>query len=150
MNRQTYPGRSAIEQRRANVACKMFGEGWGATPGWRKVWEANATADMVGYFNGEPEPNRGRDAFIRFQQELFEGFPDLKTEVIAVIVEDDKVVVQSVLDGLQTGPFLGVPPSNNRVRVPDVTVFGFEGEKIREVRYFTDLLRVMSAIGALP
>jgi steroid delta-isomerase-like uncharacterized protein len=141
--------RSQAEQCRAEVACMMFTEGWGANPGWQAVWEAHAVDDLVGYFHGDPEPNRGRDAFIAFQSVLFEGFPDLQTEIKTVTVEKETVIVQSVLTGAHTGTFLGVPPSGQTVHVPDVTIFRFEGQKICEVRYFTDLLRVMQTIGAV-
>lgn len=141
--------RSSAEQRRVEIACMMFLEGWGANKGWQAVWKEHATREMVGYFHGDPEPNRGRDAFVSFQSMLFEGFPNLKTDITSVTVEDDTVVVQSVLAGVQSGPFLGYPASHKNVHVPDVTIFRFEGDKICEVRYFTDLLRVMRTIGAV-
>lgn len=141
--------RSAREQRLVETACRMFDAGWGARPAWQDVWRAHAAPDMIGYFNGQPDPNVGIDAFIAFQEELFEGFPDLTTDITDVLAEGDRVVVQSVLDGVQSGRFLGAPPSHARVVVPDVTIFRFAGEKIGEVRYFTDLLAVMTAIGAV-
>lgn len=131
------------------MACGMFRDGWGANPGWQAVWEAHAAPDMIGFFNGQPEPNRGRKAFIAFQEALFEGFSDLSTDVTGVTVERETVVVQSVLDGVQNGMFLGVPPSGKHVHVPDVTIFRFTEETICEVRYFTDLLLVMKTIGAV-
>ncbi|MEM1065475.1 MAG: ester cyclase [Pseudomonadota bacterium] len=140
--------RTPSEQRRVDVAKKMFDEGWGANTGWQSVWKNHATDDMIGYFHGNPEPNKGRTAFVAFQSMLFDGFPNLKTEVRSVTAEGDTVVIQSRLTGKQTGEFLGVPPSNNEVDVPDVTIFRFEQDKICEVRYFTDLLRVMQTIGA--
>lgn len=140
--------RTEIETTRAQVACMMFDEGWGANKGWRDIWDAHATEDMVGYFHGDPEPNRGRQAYLTFQSALFEGFPDLQTHITSVTVEGDTVVVQSRLTGEHTGPFLGIPASHGAVNVPDVTIFRFANEKICEVRYFTDLLRVMQTIGA--
>ncbi len=142
-------GRSAQEESHASIACMMFDKGWGATPGWQEVWREHATPDMVGYFHGEPVPNAGIDAFLAFQEALFAGFPALTTTVTGVTVEGDTVIVQSLLEGRQTGSFLGAPASNAEVRVPDVTIFRFEGGRICEVRYFTDLLMVMSTIGAV-
>ena len=52
------------------------------------------------------------------------------------------------LAGSQDGVFLGVPPSGNAVDVPDITLFRFADGKVIEQHYFTDLLAVMSAIGA--
>lgn len=142
-------GRSPEESRHVETALKMFNDGWGTAPSWQDVWRAHSAADMVGYFNGEPEPSVGLDSFLTFQEGLFEGFPDIKTRVTAVTAEGETVVVQSMLEGVQSGPFLGVPPSNNRVEVPDVTIFRFADGKIREVRYFTDLLAVMTTVGAV-
>jgi predicted ester cyclase len=141
--------RSEIELLRVDIAQMMFREGWGANAGWQDVWKAHATEDMVGYFHGDPNPNQGRVAFLAFQAALFEGFPKLETHITATIVEGDTVIVQSLLSGAHTGDFLGIPASHKDVAVPDVTIFRFEGDKISEVRYFTDLLRVMQTIGAV-
>ncbi|MGL4237163.1 ester cyclase [Tabrizicola sp.] len=141
--------RTPVERQNAETVLKMFGEGWGTSPGWQNVWRAHADSDMVAYFNGEAEPSRGLQQFLLFQEGLFAGFPTIETTVTDVTVETDTVIVQSLLEGTHDGEFLGIPASGARVQVPDVTVFRLKHGRIVEVRYFTDLLAVMTAIGGL-
>jgi predicted ester cyclase len=127
----------------------MFNDGWGTSPGWQDVWRKHAANDMVAVFNGDPEPSKGLEQFLSFQEGLFVGFPTITTAVTDVIVEADTVIVQSSLDGIHDGVFLGIPASHARVQLPDITVFRFKNNKIAETRYFIDLLAVMTIIGGL-
>jgi steroid delta-isomerase-like uncharacterized protein len=140
-------GRSPNEAQNVKTALMMFAEGWGATPGWQDVWRAHAADNLISFFNCNPEPHKDLEQFLTFQEELFGGFPKLRTYVTDVTAEAGTVIVQSMLDGTHDGEFLGVPPSGARVQVPDVTVFRLNNGKIVEVRYFTDLLAVMTMIG---
>ncbi len=140
-------GRSPDEEHNVETVLKMYADGWGATPGWQNVWRRHAVDDMVSFFNGNPEPTKNLEQFLAFQEGLFGGFPTLRTQVTDVTVEASIVIVQSKLDGAHDGEFLGVPPSGARVTVPDITVFRLESGKIVEMKYFTDLLAVMTAIG---
>jgi steroid delta-isomerase-like uncharacterized protein len=141
--------RTPLERQNVETALKMFAEGWGASPGWQNVWRSHADGAMTAYFNGEPEPSKGLEQFLSFQEGLFAGFPAIKTSVTDVIVESDTVIVQSVLDGTHDGEFLGIPASGRNVQMPDVTIFRLKDGKIVEVRYFTDLLAVIKIIGGL-
>jgi steroid delta-isomerase-like uncharacterized protein len=141
------PGRSPHEQQNVKTALMMFAEGWGAIPGWQDVWRAHAAGNMMSFFNGNPDPQKDLEQFLTFQAELFGGFPTLQTQVTDVTAEADTVVVQSMLEGTHDGEFLGVPASGARVKIPDVTIFRLKNNKIVEVKYFTDLLIVMTMIG---
>jgi steroid delta-isomerase-like uncharacterized protein len=140
-------GRSPNEEQNVETVLKMFADGWGAAPGWQDVWRAHAAENMISFFNGNPEPHKDLEQFLTFQEGLFGGFPTLRTQVTDVTAEADTVIVQSMLDGTHDGEFLGVPASGARVQVPDVTVFNLNNGKIVEVKYFTDLLAVMTMIG---
>ncbi|MEM9797509.1 MAG: ester cyclase [Pseudomonadota bacterium] len=143
-------GRSQIERRNVATALTLFGQGWGARPGWEDVWKRVFDPDIVSRFHAFP-PIRGLEAAMAFNADLFAGFPDLKVAITSVTAESDTVVVQSRLTGRHEGAFLNVSASGASVDVPDVTIlrFGADG-RILESRYFTDLLAVMTTIGAVP
>ncbi len=141
--------RTSAEKDNITVVLEMFDAGWGANEGWQEVWGEHVAADVITYFHSHP-PMKGRDAAIAFNAELFAGFPTLAMEVVSVVAEGDTVIVRGQLNGTQDGPFLGVPASGAAVDVPDVTMFRLNDGKIVENRYFTDLLAVMTAIGAVP
>ncbi|WP_299971039.1 ester cyclase [uncultured Roseobacter sp.] len=142
------PHRTPKEQANVTTVLKMFDDGWGANAGWEDVWRANAAPNVRTYFHSHP-PMEGLEAAIEFNAELFKGFPRLEMTVENTIAKEDAVIVRGRLVGSQDGPFLGAPASGAAVDVPDVTLFRLEDGKIVESRYFTDLLAVMIAIGAV-
>ena len=139
--------RTPSEIRNVDTVVRLFTEGWGATPGWEEVWRETMAADFRFFFHSHP-PREGLEEGLAFNRALFDGFPDLAVEIEEIVAEDDVVVVRARLAGSQDGVFLGVPPSGNAVDVPDITLFRFADGKVVEQHYFTDLLAVMSAIGA--
>lgn len=141
-------GRAATEAANVKTVLRMFAEGWGANEGWETVWRENLSPGFLSYFHSRP-PIEGIEPAIAFNRELFVGFPELRMTVEDVVAEGDNVIVRGRLSGSNDGPFLGAPPSGADVLVPDVTIFRLEGGKIVEMRYFTDLLAVMTTIGAV-
>ncbi len=49
------------------------------------------------------------------------AFPDLKIVVEGLIAEGDTVAARSYLTGTHGGPFLGIAPTGNSVRMPSLT-----------------------------
>ncbi|WP_166486080.1 ester cyclase [Jannaschia sp. CCS1] len=141
--------RSPIETQNVETVLRLFDEGWGAQDGWRDVWRETMTPGFRSIFHSN-QAVEGIEQAIAFNAVLFEGFPRLEVVVENVTVEGDNVVVQARLTGAQDGPFLGVPPSGQMVDVPDVTLFTLADGQVIEMRYFTDLLAVMTAISAPP
>ena len=141
--------RTANEKQNVDVVLEMFGPGWGANKGWEDVWRKNTAPNFVSYFHAFP-PTEGVEAAIEFNRDLFVGFPDLVARVDHVTAEGDSVVIRGNLQGRHTGAFLGVPGSDAEINVPDVTLFRLKDGQIVEMRYFTDLLTTMTAMGAIP
>ncbi|MEM9013152.1 MAG: ester cyclase [Pseudomonadota bacterium] len=141
--------RTAAEQRNVEMVLQLFDEGWGASEGWEAVWRETMSPDFAYFFHSQP-PQEGLEEAITFNRALFAGFPKLDVSVEEVVAEGDLVVVRSRLTGANDGVFLGAPPSGEIVDVPDLTLFRVHDGQIVEQRYFTDLLAVMTAIGALP
>lgn len=140
--------RTPTEEANVATVLRLLGDGWGANAGWEDVWRANVAPNVRTFFHSHP-PMDGLDAAIAFNRELFDGFPTLNMDVEKVTAEGDTVIVRGHLTGAQDGPFLGAPASGAALDVPDVTMFRLADGKIVESRYFTDLLAVMTAIGAV-
>ena len=141
--------RTETESRNVRLALDMFDAGWGANEGWEDVWRANLAPRFTSRFHAFA-PIVGIENAIAFNRDLFTGFPNLEVTVEHVTAEGDSVVVRGRLEGEHEGPFLGAPASGAAVDVPDVTLFRVEDAAITEMRYFTDLIAVMTATGAIP
>lgn len=141
--------RTVAEERNVETVMQLFKDGWGARRGWEEVWRSNMSPDFRSFFHAFP-PTEGVEAAIAFNRDLFVGFPNLQMDVQDVVAEENSVVVRGRLTGQHDGSFLGVPATGASVDVPDVTLFRLTDSKVIEMRYFTDLLAVMTAIGAVP
>jgi predicted ester cyclase len=132
------------------IALRFSQEGWGTNPDWRKIWDEVLTPDVIQHFNSTPEPIVGLEANKEFNDSLFQGFPDIKQTIEDVVVEGDKVVLRTTIEGTHTGEFLGIPPTGKSVKVNDFTLLRLENSLIAEWWYECNLLEVMKQLGLMP
>jgi steroid delta-isomerase-like uncharacterized protein len=105
------------------------------------------TADFI-----EHNPNlpRGRDGRKEFAAAVQAGFSDYRGEIVEILAEGDKVVVRTQWSGTQDGPFLGLPPSGNKVRFATADFFRIADGKIAEHWDVVDSLPRAVALGLVP
>jgi predicted ester cyclase len=132
------------------IALRYAQEGWGTQSNWEAVWDELVASDVVLHFNSFPEPIVGLEANKEFSKGLFEGFPAIKNTIEDVVAEGDRVIIRSTLEGKQTGPFLGMPATDKRVKMNDFTLYKISGGKISEMWYETNLLSLMQQLGLAP
>ncbi|HVK03475.1 MAG TPA: ester cyclase [Armatimonadaceae bacterium] len=95
-----------------------------------------------------PEPIRGKDGMRGFVTGLRTGFPDIKFTVEREIAEGDKAAARWFIEGTHNGPFLGMPPTGNRIKDQGVDIFVFQGGKIAEIWVNENDLGLMKQLGA--
>ena len=134
----------SIEQNK-QIALRFCQEGFGNLA----VWDEVVAADFVYHFCNL-ETITGLDAAKKFEQSLFDGFPNLQRQIEDVVAEGNNVVIRSILRGEQTGMFLEMPPTNKSVRVIDLVLMKIEGGKIVELWYELNQLAVMQQLGIAP
>ena len=78
------------------------------------------------------EDVRGLQAFKQLCGTFFRAFPDFETELLDVIVGEDRVVARYVEGGTFSAEFLGFPPSGTEVRWPGIGIYRIEDGKIAE------------------
>ena len=59
------------------------------------------------------------------------GFSDYRGDIVEILAEGDKVAVRTQWSGTQDGPFLGLPPSGNKVRFATADFFRIANGKDR-------------------
>ncbi len=148
--------KSLTEQNRAmtksskGIALQFAKEGWGTQPAWAETWDALVSPDLIYHFNSAAEPIVGLEENKAFNASLFQGFPDIRQSIEDILVEGDKVVYRSTLQGTNTGEFLGTPPTDKPVKVNDFTLLKISDGKIVEMWYECNLLEVMQQMGLIP
>lgn len=100
----------------------------------------------------EHNPNlpQGRDGRKQFAAAVQAGFSDYRGEIVEILAEGDKVVVRIQWSGTQDGPFLGLPPSGNKVRFSTADFFRVVDGKLAEHWDVVDSLSRAIALGLVP
>lgn len=82
--------------------------------------------------------------------EFFAAFPDALAAVKVMLAEGDKVAFQVTWSGTQTGKFMGVAPTGNKVEMTNTDIFRIAEGKVVEGWATFDMLSLMQQIGAIP
>jgi steroid delta-isomerase-like uncharacterized protein len=79
------------------------------------------------------------------------AFPDLKGTIENIFHQDDMVMAEIRWEGTHNGtlkgPYGEFPPTGKKGVVKSVELFHFEGDKIREVRHYFDMMTLLHQIG---
>ena len=87
-----------------------------------------------------------------FYDVLWRAFPDSQLVIDDIIVEGDKAACRYTFTGTQKGEFMGIPPTEKRVKVNGMTIFHFDqsSNKCIERWNMPDMMGLMQQIGAIP
>jgi steroid delta-isomerase-like uncharacterized protein len=96
------------------------------------------------------EPSDGEEAVRELLQGLTHGLPDLYTETVRLRHLDDGVLVEGIITGTHDGEWAGIQPSGNRVNVPLVGIFEFDGDRLLCEKVYLDMVTVLTQMGVLP
>jgi len=94
----------------------------------------------------------GADAIIEALQGWKAAMPDVKGTVTSAVEDGQRVVLEVVWEGTQTGEMVTeqgtIPPSGKRQTTPAAFLFEFQGGKLKESRHYFDMLTFLKQIGA--
>lgn len=101
-------------------------------------------------YTPSPGVSPDREGFRQDLVALRTAFPDLRTEEVAVLAEDDRVVYHGSLSGTHSGPFMGMPPTEKRFRIAEMHIVRVVDGQFREHWGVFDALGMMQQLGAIP
>jgi len=122
---------------------------------FEEVWNEGDEAAIDRYIAADAAGNdatfgAGREAFRAQWRKWRAAFTDLHFEVEEVIAEPDTVVTRWTLSGIQTGEFLGIPPTGRAVSVQGMSLDHIAGGQIVSGFDAWDELGLRRQLGALP
>lgn len=107
------------------------------------VWHGGADPGGLGDVHGL---ERFKDAVGTF----FTGFPDLKVEILDMLVEGNRAAVRFRETGTHNGPFVGIEPTGNAVEFSGMGIYRAEDGKLVEEWFVDDSRAIFEQIGAIP
>jgi predicted ester cyclase len=78
------------------------------------------------------------------------GLSDARMTIEDVIAEGDKVAVRLTSHAVQTGPFMGLPPSGKPYTIEEIHIFQIRDGKVTEHWHQGDFMGMLTQLGAMP
>jgi steroid delta-isomerase-like uncharacterized protein len=78
------------------------------------------------------------------------AIPDLKFEVQQIGVRLNEVVLEGIFKGVHKYPVMDLPATDREVKCDACLIFNFVGEKIKELRFYSDQFTLLREIGVIP
>lgn len=104
--------------------------------------------DLVAHYPGMPPINV--EMHRQFGLASFDAFPDLKRPVEDLVAEGDKVVARWTSTGTNQGSWMGIPPTGKSAVTSGITIFRIKDGKIVEEWIESDVIGLMTQLGAIP
>ena len=116
--------------------------------------ELDKLDDMVveDYVEHQPIPGQpeGREGLKWAYRAFNEPFPDLVFDFADVLAEDDLIVGRGIGEGHNTGSFMGIPATGNKVKWTGTRLFRLKDGKLVEGWINLDMLGLMQQLGVIP
>lgn len=108
------------------------------------------TPDFKINLAGVPYEMRGPETWRLGVDVLHAAFPDAVASVEDIFASQDRVAVRMRITGTHRGSFQGVPPSGAPIDYVSNEIYRISDGKIAEEWICSDMLTLMTQIGALP
>lgn len=99
-------------------------------------------------YDGDLGTPYSRDEYIGFMQGMKGAMSDMTMEFTHVVAQNGLVSVRFITRARQTGGFMGAPASNKNLEIRGIFVRRVENGKVMEEFQATDLLWMMTQMGA--
>ena len=104
------------------------------------------------YLEHDPFPGQGDGrADLRARVELIlAAMKPLRFEIQDLVAEGDRVVVRWVQQGVQSGNFMGIPPTGSEYTMAGIDVHRLRDGRMAEHWHVVDLFALLQQLGAIP
>jgi steroid delta-isomerase-like uncharacterized protein len=96
------------------------------------------------------EPLRGHAGYREFAERVRGGFPDVEITIHDVVLDGGVAVGRMTIEGTQTRPYIGIPPTGRRVKITQIVWGRFEDDRIAEAWQELDAMGLLQTLGAVP
>jgi steroid delta-isomerase-like uncharacterized protein len=107
-------------------------------------------ADDWQYIPALSHDQSGPDQLIPAFRNMAIGLPDMKIELLDVLISDDRVAVRASVSGTQTGPIMGVAATSKPVQFAIHAFHEVKNGKITRTWHLEDWLSMFRQIGEMP
>ena len=91
---------------------------------------------------------KGRDAFVGQVTGFGKLIPDLKWDILDVLVAGDRIIVRSQASGTPVAPFFGVPPSGKSFKIMAIDIHTIKDGKALTAHHVEDWASALRQLSA--
>ena len=114
------------------------------------VLDEVVSTDYVGHLPTPPSAPSGREGLRWLIQMYRTAFPDIHVQVDDQIADGEKVLNRVTIQGTHQGQFMGIAPTNKKVKVGALVVTRFKDGQNVEGWAELDRLGLMQQLGVVP
>jgi len=97
-----------------------------------------------------PGMTSDRDGYKKAVAMQFAAFPDLRVTIDDMIAEGDKVVIRWTGNSTHKNEFMGIAPTNKKVKMTGISIVRIAGGKIMKEWSEMDMMGMMQQLGMFP
>jgi len=126
----------------------------------RKFWEVaekgdyDAFGDYITEDSIDHNPMPGQPPGLEGVKYIFKSLkaamPDFSEEIVDMVAEGDKVVVQSISRGTHQGELMGIPPTGKKLQVDEIHIVRIKDGKMTDHWGLFDQAAMMAQLGVTP
>lgn len=123
--------------------------------GWAGVLQPLDAEKLAGFYSdnarytakNSPKSVTGNGAIAGWYRELLAGFPDMKVEVLLVLIRDQRAAVVYRSHGTNSAPMMGLAPKKKKVSFVSYDQLDFANKRIDQVSAYADSLSFLGQLG---
>lgn len=97
-----------------------------------------------------PQYGQGLEGLRAAMADWFIGFPDVHAETNFMLASGDTVVAVYTMTGTNTGPMMGMPPTNKSFEIQGVDIIVVKDGRATEHWGFSEEMKMMMQLGMMP
>jgi len=83
-------------------------------------------------------------------QLVIKAIPDYQIQIEDIFATEDRLAIRFIATGTHRGEFIGYPPTGKKLKVNQINLYRFDGDKIAETWQLMDMVGFLRQINALP
>ena len=108
------------------------------------------TEDAIHDYVPAPAPVTGKEENQAFMTDVFQAFPDMEGSIERILASDNILVVEWIATGTLEGEWMGMGPTGKGGPIPHLTIFEFEGDEVKRMTTYFDMVTFMVNAGLMP
>lgn len=114
-----------------------------------ELGESVISPDVIFYAPTSSEPMHGFGGYTEVLNMMRGAMPDVRWTPEETIAEGNKVMIRFAMTGTNCNPFMGMPPTGQKVNVTAINIYEFENGKIIREHGLPDLFTMLVQLGVV-